>query len=478
MSASVFPIDKGRSKRDRPDRRDRRSHGAAGRVARSYRYAALVTFTGFASFTLPLGAQSPDSRVTDTIVVSLAEARLRALRANPGLVATRLDTTIVRGQIRQARLIRFNPVADVLTTTGGDQLEAGVSQEIEIFGQRGKRIAAARAGFERATAGVANATRLTIGEVDRTFYRLVSASQRTKLAEDVLTVSARLADVAGRQLREGEISRLDFNLATVELGRARARSLGTRREREQAAIDLGLLLGVPRGTPVGVVPDSIPILPGLDTARITPGAARRPVDSVPALDVERLTAIALQRRPDLEERSAAVRQAETEASLARREALPNPVLRGVMEQPTRGGARTYRPGIGFTLPFLNRNQGQRQALRAAARQAGLERAALASGVRAEIAGAVASYQTAATEVRVLEATVLAPARQNRQLVEVAYREGKVGLPVVLLIQNQAIDAELEYWTAWLDSRVALANLAEATGQNLEGLSGSAAAPPR
>lgn len=478
MCASVFLVDKGRLERDRPVRRDRRSRRVAARVARSYRYAALVTFTGLASFTLPLGAQSPGSPVTDTIVVSLAEARLRALRANPGLVATRLDTAVGRGNLRQARLIRFNPVADVLTTTGGDQLEAGVSQEIEIFGQRGKRISAARAGFDRAAAGVANATRLTIGEVDRTFYRLVSASQRTKLAEEVLTVSARLADVAGRQLREGEISRLDFNLATVELGRARARALVTRRDRAQAAINLGLLMGVPHGTPVGVVQNSVPILPGLDTARTTPGAARRPADSVPVLDVERLTAIALQRRPDLEERSAAVRQAESEASLARREALPNPVLRGVMEQPTRGGARTYRPGIGLTLPFLNRNQGQQQALRAAARQAGLERAALATGVRAQIASAVASYQAAATEVQVLEATVLAPARQNRQLVEVAYREGKVGLPVLLLIQNQAIDAELEYWTAWLESREALANLAEATGQNTEGLSGPAAAPSR
>ena len=66
----------------------------------------------------------------------------------------------------------------------------------------------------------------------------------------------------------------------------------------------------------------------------------------------------------------------------------------------------------------------------------------------------------------LESTVLAPARQNRQLLEIAYREGKVGLPVLLLIRNQVIDAELDYWTAWLAEREALATLAEATGANL------------
>jgi outer membrane protein TolC len=67
---------------------------------------------------------------------------------------------------------------------------------------------------------------------------------------------------------------------------------------------------------------------------------------------------------------------------------------------------------------------------------------------------------------VLEATVLPPARQNRELVEIAYREGKVGLPELLLIRNQAIDAELDYWTAWLTERQTLSSLAEATGINL------------
>ena len=58
----------------------------------------------------------------------------------------------------------------------------------------------------------------------------------------------------------------------------------------------------------------------------------------------------------------------------------------------------------------------------------------------------------------LERTVLGPARDNRRLLEAAYREGKVGLPVLLLIRNQVIDAEQDYWTAWLAERVAEADL--------------------
>ena len=82
-----------------------------------------------------------------------------------------------------------------------------------------------------------------------------------------------------------------------------------------------------------------------------------------------------------------------------------------------------------------------------------------------------NYTAAAAQVEVLESTVLVPARENRQLLEAAYREGKVGLPVLLLIRNQVIDAEQEYWSAWLAEREALAALAAATGDNVN-LSGS------
>ena len=125
-----------------------------------------------------------------------------------------------------------------------------------------------------------------------------------------------------------------------------------------------------------------------------------------------------------------------------------------------------RPGVGITLPLFNRNQGETEGKRAAVTQVTLQRDALTTRVRAEIAAAVMSYRSAAVQVEVLETTVLAPARQNRQLLETAYREGKVGLPVLLLIRNQVIGAELDYWSAWLAEREAIAVLAEATGANI------------
>jgi outer membrane protein TolC len=115
------------------------------------------------------------------------------------------------------------------------------------------------------------------------------------------------------------------------------------------------------------------------------------------------------------------------------------------------------------VPLFNRNQGEVQARRAAARGAELERAAVASRVRAEVESAFRAYQAAAGEVEVLERTVLGPARDNLRLLETAYREGKIGLPVLLLVRNQVIDAEQDYWSAWLAERDAESQLRAAVG---------------
>ena len=403
----------------------------------------------------------------DSIRLSLMDARSLALRHNPELAAARLDTAIARGELRQAGLLlRANPEAGVLGAGAGEEVEFEVSQELEVFGQQGARRAAARSGLERARSAERNANRTTLGELDRAFYRLVAALRRRDLAQDVLGLNRRLAEVAGRQRQEGEIGRLDFNLATVELGRSRARSLAARQELLQAGVEVGRLVGLPSSAVVIPIVDSTVEWPPADSGAVVTAVGEEPVEgSRVTLDADSLTAIALSQRPDLAEREAAARQASSLATLAGREALPNLMVRGNSER-EGDGERAFRPGLGLTLPLFNRNRGEIAARRAAAQQADLERTALAARIRAEVTGAIASYEAAAMETAVLATTVLQPARQNRQLVEIAFKEGEVGIAELLLIRNQAIEAELDYWSAWLAAREALATLGEVTGRNL------------
>lgn len=420
-----------------------------------------------------VAAQAP----ADTLRLTLIQARELSFRTNPELAAARLDVDAARGDFRQASvLFRANPTLEYFGQgRSGNGPEGLLAQEVEIFGQRGARRGAARAGVERASAGVTNVARLTIGDTDRLFFRLIASARRADLAGEVLGLNRRLADVVRRQLEAGEVSRLDFNLATVELGRSEARALAARREREQAALDLARLLGLPLGTPVVPVPDSTVPLPSsaADSGAAPAAAARR--DSRP-FNVDSLTALALARRPDLDERRAATRQAAAAAAVASREGLPNLSLRLLSEERADRSGQALRPGLGVSVPLFNRNRGTVQAQRALARQSELQRAGLEARVRTEVARAVRGSENASAEVAVLETAVLPAARENRRLLETAYREGKVGLPVLLLIRNQVIDAELEYWNAWLAGREALTDLAETTADNLLGIAPDAAKP--
>lgn len=426
----------------------------------------------------PLLRAQTTSLSTDTVRLSLAEARALAINGNPELRAARLDINIARGELRQASvLLRSNPEADVLA--GGAGPELGIGQEIEVGLQRGARRAAARAGMDRATASVTDVARTVLNDVDRAFYRFVATDRRSALADEVLGLNRRLAETSRRQLQAGEISRLEFNLAIVEFGRARARSLSARRERTEAVSALRLLVGLAPTLviapvidstvePVGQTTPSVEV-PLVSDSLAGPDSIRGDARGSTALNTDSLTMLALARRPDLAERVAAFRETRAQVSVARREAFPNLILRASSEPvESDGGKRELRPGVGFTLPAFNRNQGEIEARRAAARQAELAVAGADARVRAEVALAVASYTSAAGEAQILGTTVLVPARENRRLLEIAFREGKVGLPVLLLIRNQVIDAELEYWAAWLAEHEALADLAAATGETIAG----------
>lgn len=425
------------------------------------------------------GALPRASAFRDTLSLTHAEARARALRDNPELRAQRLDVAAARGQAKQAGILRYNPSVDVITGAGGGaHPEFGVSHELEIAGQRGLRRSVANAGVVRSIAATNDATRTTLADVDRSFYRLIAAARRVALADDVLALNVRLAQVTARQLEEGETSKLDYNLSVIELGRSRAHLLEARRTQDATSLELRRLIGIPEQTAIVPQYDTQHRHAEIDSAgavRITPGIlglGDAPSQGVAAivLSLDTLVGLAIARRPDIAAQTAAVDEAARAVQLIRREAMPNVVARAVLQQEESTGRTTVRPGVGLSLPIFNRNQGDVQTRQAIAQQARLNRTALLARVRIEVEAAYRGYTAAALAVEVLESTVLGPARDNRRLLEAAYREGKVGLPVLLLIRNQVIDAEQDYWSAWLSEREAGAALASAVGVTAGALS--------
>jgi cobalt-zinc-cadmium efflux system outer membrane protein len=398
----------------------------------------------------PAAAQTPSAAVADTIPLSLEEAQRLSLRQNPQFLAESREGAIARGQLRQARLPAFNPQASlelpaVATGGGAGEYEASLTQEVEWAGQRGARVRAAGFGVQRADLTVRNAARITLGDVSNAYFDTYAARQRLQLAEELLDLNEQLLRAVRIQLREGEVSALEANLAEVELGRARARVLAARRELTSAELQLKRLIGLSPDQPIR--------LPGA-----VPAAA-----PAPATGRDSLVALALGRRPDLVAQRTAVLESRALSDLARREGRPNVAVGVLARREGDGGDPQVGLGVSVPFPILNRNQGRLAEQQARTSQAELQARAVELAVRTEVTDALRTYQTATEEETVYASSVLQPTRENRALLETAYREGKIDLATLLLMRNQLLDAELGYWDTWQAQRRAQVFLEVATG---------------
>ena len=395
----------------------------------------------------------------DTVALSVVDAQRLALLHNPDLRAARQEIPIARGQLRQATTLRFNPevaaAAPGVASSGSiGEYDVSLTQELEWAGQRGLRSGAARLGLDRATSSVRNANRLTLGDVSLAFFEALAAQRRLAVVTTVTELNQRLLEATRAQLREGEISSLESNLAEIEFGRAKAAVLATRRMANSTALELKRLLGMPLDQPI---------------------ALRDEVASFPvatALALDSLLAAAMRRRPDLAADSVAVAEFEMLRRLASREAMPNLRVGVIADRDRVGDPARLGLGVGWTFPIWNRNRGliaQRDAER---EQAVLRHIATEERIRSQVLDAYAAYVAASEEAGVYESSVLQPARTNQDLLETAYRAGKVNLPTMLLLRNQLLAAELGYWDAWLARRTALIALQTATA----GLTPASASP--
>ena len=398
------------------------------------------------------------------MTISLAEAHSRALAQNPEFLAERQDLASARGQLRQARVYPFNPEFELQAPGLGKQaaigeFELSLNQEIEWAGQRRLRIRGAERGLERAESTVQDAARRTLAEVSTSFYEALAAEQRLTVAGEMAQLNEQLVSVTRIQSREGEISVMDANLAEIEAGRARAAVRAAERELTSALLEFRRRIGLGPDQPIRLADEVVD--------------APSPL----ALSVDSLIGLALARRPDLTARQRDREQQEALAQAARREAMPNLRVGVFLEREERfvlsggpgepavdAGLESPRVGVGISvpLPLFQRNQGVVDERLAEAERARLGHQAVDLAIRTEVTDAYQSFLATSEEHRVFEEDVLQPARANQRLLETALREGKVGLPTLLLLRNQLLDAELSHWDSWLEERLALVALGAAT----------------
>ena len=380
-----------------------------------------------------------------------------AINNNPELVAQRLEERMARGQLEKASLLlKANPTIEGAVSKkerapgeeGNKFTNYGfkLSQEFEIAGQRGARIDIAEKEISTAVLVIKDKERLLISEVKDSFGKVLALRKKSELAQEVVRLQEELLGLTKIKFQAGEVSGLDVNLAEVELSKAKRELLLVEREYRESLLALKGLMGLNPDMPLSVegdLPSAITNLP----------------------DKEMLKTVAFSERPDLKTVALEVRKTEAVIGLINKETVPNVTLAGFY------GKDEQKNEVGLTitipLPFFDRKQGERLEGRAKAEQAKIKVDGLKRTIEREIEQAYTALESALEELSIFKKEILNKAAENLNLLNLAFKEGKIGFFEVRLAQKETVDIQFAYLDSQLRMRIALNAIEKVTGGSLK-----------
>jgi cobalt-zinc-cadmium efflux system outer membrane protein len=296
----------------------------------------------------------PDSELT------LARALELSAAASPRTARIRAQIGEAQSDVVAAK-VAPNPSLDYTgsrlrsgTNTGASVVDTvGAEWPLLIFGQRGARIRAAKAGLAAAETRVEADLSARAHDVRSAFDDLLSQQERTRLLEEARSDLERVSKIVSGRKNAGEASdyeslrvETEFRAMDAELGDARG-DLADARGR------LAVLLGRPGTTPHAV--------------------GNLVLEGTTPLDADALWAIASQRLPALLAAREDEKAAGEALDAARRDAYPVPVLSGGVALTQDAQSRSATFGVSIPLPILDRNQGAVAKAQARSDEAALER---------------------------------------------------------------------------------------------------------
>jgi outer membrane protein, heavy metal efflux system len=383
-------------------------------------------------------------------VLPLDAAVRFALEHNPQLAVARQQRGLAAAGVVLARTYPYNPVASAsLWRANGPDItnrapyQATVQMEVEVRGQWRERRAAAGAAVTRAEWEVADQEVATAVAVVRAYNAVVYRQQKL----DILEETVRLNEVVvsqGRQLVEGgRLRPADVILARTELDAARAQRGQGRAALAVARSELRIQLGT--------VDDAFAVVGELD--RPTPPA---PPDA--------LVQCALQLRPDLHARAAAVSEAEAKLRLQVADRFGNPSV-GPSYEFNETRASFVGVSLQAPIPVFNTKRGEINQRRADLCRAQAELRQTELRVAQDVQAALARLGQAQKWAAEYPAEVLPSLRQAQKQMEQLFAQAEQGVDVlrVIGVQQNLLKAADAYLDARFEVSQATADLAAAIG---------------
>jgi cobalt-zinc-cadmium efflux system outer membrane protein len=374
-----------------------------------------------------------------------------ALQNNPDLAALRQQHGFAAAAVVIAETYPFNPSwTNKLFAVNGPEgagitnrvaMEQAISLALEIRGQGRYRRQAATAGLSRTDWEIANQELLLAIRVTRAFDTLVYDQAKLQLAEEALRLQEETAELVRKLFKGAAVKSPDLILARSEVDTFRIALNTARTAQTKADNDFRAALGM-TSEPLRVQ--------GTLTAAPTSG------------DPQALLAAALEQRPDLHARQAALREADGHVRLAMADRYGNPDIRPDYEY---NETRVNFIGVQVVLPLpvLNTHRGDILQREAARTRAALDLRALEVAIQQQLHAALSRLSAARDTVEIYQSRVLPDLEAALKEMETLFRQGGADLLRVFDIRRKLLQARSGYLDALYELRQARTDLAAAVG---------------
>jgi outer membrane protein, heavy metal efflux system len=316
-----------------------------------------------------------------------------------------------------------------------------VGQPVEWPAKRAARQRAANAGLAGAQAGLEE-TRLTVlADVKVAFYQLLLAQRDAEVAtQNLATVEDVLRTVKTR-VSAGEATPFEAIKANVEVQKARKEVSRTQNALLVVRVKLNTVAAGALGKHFSIQGDFEPLRN--------------------EIDLDSITALAIERHPTLRRLGKLVEQAEQSVAEERESRIPNLTVQGSYHR--EAGDQSIVAGLSVPIPLWYRRQGEIQTALGAKHRMEAERLRAENDLENAITESVQEARTAKEQIEVFEKGLLQQAEQALGIARVSFRQGAASLLDLLDAQRVYRQTLLEYAQARSALAIAIARLERWTG---------------
>ena len=411
------------------------------------RYNRTVIFSFLSLIVLPALSATP---MTLDIAWKIAEQN------NPDLKRAKAGLQAIQGELRDGNAVLYNnPTVNfegrrrnVYQPNHSDaslnEWGGGIAQTFEIAGQQGLRRQSAQASLAAQDEEISEIGRGIRAQVEEQFVGVLAIQKQIEVEQGTLALIERNTQLSSKRVEAGEDSKLDGNLAIVDAERAR-NQLGLLQEQlTRAKSSLYLLLQAPQEDVHDV------------TGNIEPVKFNYTLDELLASAKLRTANKALSLRED---------SAHDRLALERSLVYPDVTvsLSYSREAGLDGDSKITSLGFSLPIPLFRKNATGIGRATTELSQVEIDHQAFERDTQASIRAAWERRENLQQRLQRLKNEVSPKLEENLKLSQLAFQSGEIGLPQLLLVQRQTIDAQRDLVDAMRDLRLTQIELEYAAG---------------